>query len=91
MALATEITEKIYKNYWFFDDERRIGQIELAEHLTHAMWAIPDELAKSCGSKLHDIRHPAIKEVAETLDKSLLAKWRMEFVSMDKRPRYYRG
>lgn len=91
MALATEISDKIYKNYWFFDGERRIGQIELAEHLTNAMWAIPDDLAKCCGSKLHDTRHPAIKEVADTLEKSLLEKWRMEFVSMDKQSSYYRG
>lgn len=91
MVLATEVAEKIYRNYWFYDGNRRIGQTELADHLTQCMWSIPDELAKRCGSKLHDTRHPAIQEVAGTLEQSLLAKWHMEFVSLDPRSQYYRS
>ncbi len=90
MELAKEISTGILKNYWFYDGDRRIGELQLVDAMTHLLWAIPDDLAKNCGSKLFDIREPARQEVALRLEDSLLKLWRMEYCSLDPRSPYYR-
>ena len=90
MVLATEITEGIFKNYWFYENDRRIGKLELIDTLTQLLWAIPDDLAKRAGNKLQEIHGPARDEVALRLEDSLLNLWRMEFISLDPRSPYYR-
>ncbi|OCJ61188.1 hypothetical protein A6U96_13940 [Agrobacterium tumefaciens] len=91
MVLASEITEGIYKNYWCYEDDRRIGHLEMTEAISNWLWEIPDDLAKAAGTKLSDISAPALEQVAIALAEKMETKWRIEFVSMDKHSIYYRG